>query len=537
MRKLLLALAVTVVAVPAVPAQTFLRKTKSDWLKDLASNQLDAQRSAAFALGKLRDGSDQTLTALTVALENPRDTVRDAAAFALGEIASRHPMAVWQKSGEELRKRLHDSDKRVRRSAAFALGSCGEQAQPALADLTRVLREDDAPVVRRNAAWALGRVGKETHDRAAVDGLVAALKRDGEDPLVLRDVAGALGEIGRPQAAPAARPLAEVMRSSRDPAVRKTALNTLVNLVDPSLAKEDEKENEVLVKVLCEALREGDAESKGLVAGALANLGEHAGPAVKDLAALVDDDTVPAEARRNAVLALTKIPKAILALSDGDAREVVRKLARALEPGQTAEERGPTAEARARDEMRQFTAEALHRIGFPLAEGALKQLIRAIRNDRDPMVRHRAIWVFLNADNLDGLEGAKEVLLEVVKKKREMPLIRYEAARALARAFGAQAPDAVIATLEEMLRDTSVRVYRQTNADVKGGSESSGGQSKPREDVDGDGRCLAAHALSFIGPRAKRGHPNIVPLLKELAKSKDPMSQQYARLALEKIGE
>src|SRR5205823_1012405 len=105
---------------------------------------------------------------------------------------------------------------------------------------------------------------KGTRDRVAVDGLVAAMERKDEDPLVLRDIAGALGEIGRPEAAPAARPLAEILRNSRDPAVRKTALNTLVNLVDPSLAKKAEGENDVLVKALCEALREGDPESKGL---------------------------------------------------------------------------------------------------------------------------------------------------------------------------------------------------------------------------------------------------------------------------------
>ena len=93
------------------------------------------------------------------------------------------------------------------------------------------------------------------------------------------------------------------------------------------------------------------------------------------------------------------------------------------------------------------------------------------------------------------------------------------------------------ATLVAMLRERSIRVYRQTNADVTGGSESSGRQSKPREDVEGDGRCLAAQALSFIGPPAKQGHPEIVGLLKELARSKDPLNQEYARLALDKIGE
>ena len=45
--------------------------------------------------------------------------------------------------------------------------------------------------------------------------------------------------------------------------------------------------------------------------------------------------------------------------------------------------------------VREFADDAS---GSPLAEGALKQLVRAIREDRDPKVRHRAIWAFLNAD-------------------------------------------------------------------------------------------------------------------------------------------
>src|SRR5205823_6990319 len=109
------------------------------------------------------------------------------------------------------------------------------------------------------------------------------------------------------------------------------------------------------------ALRDGDAESKGLVAGALANLGEHAGPAVRELAALVDDERLPAATRRNAVLALARVPNAIRDLPEAEARAVVRKLAKALDPKQ------PT-------EVRVFTAEALARVGFPAAEDALRPL-------------------------------------------------------------------------------------------------------------------------------------------------------------------
>src|SRR5262245_32999218 len=169
MRKFLVMLAAALLIVPAAPGQTFLGKSRADWLNELEKGDAKTQRSAAFALGKLGDASSETLDALRESLKSKLPEVRDAAAFALGEIAPRFQAAVWRQAGRELRGLLGDDDKRVRRSAAFALGSCGEQAQPALGDLTRVLREDREAVVRRNAAWALGRVGKGARDRGAVD--------------------------------------------------------------------------------------------------------------------------------------------------------------------------------------------------------------------------------------------------------------------------------------------------------------------------------------------------------------------------------
>src|SRR5262249_40141938 len=183
-------------------------------------------------------------------------------------------------------------------------------------------------------------------------------------------------------------------------------------------------------------------------------------------------------------------------------------------------------------------SEALARIGFPTIESALKPLVRAIAKDADLVVRHRAIWAFLNVDSLESLEGAKDALLGVVRRKSEEERInRYDAARALARGLGPASPNEVIDTLAEMLGDTSVVVYNQTNADVKGGRESAGGQSTVKQDLGGDARYMAAEALRFVGPPAKKQNPKIVGLLKELAKSKDPLNQKYARLALEKIGE
>ena len=524
MRKFLIVLAVLVL-VPPLPAQTtFLDKRQAAWLKDLAEGEPAQQRSAAFALGKLGDASPETLRALTKALGNGSASVRDAAAFALGELAVQSQAAVWREAKDELPRLLRDEDKRVRRSAAFALGSCGEEAREALADLARTLREDGEAGVRRNAAWALGRVGKGARDKGAVDALVVALESDGGDALVLRDVAGALGEIGRPAASPAVRPLAKVVRTSQDPAVRKTALNTLVHLVDPSLAKEAEDQNRVVVQALHEALREGDAAAKGLIAGALANLGEHAGPAIKDLAALADDERAPADARRNAILALTKAPKAIRELPEREAQGVVATLARGLDRKQPLE-------------VRIFAAEAIHSLGFPIARAALKPVLQAISRDPDRTVRQRSIWVFLNADNFEELEGAKETLLGVLRKPGEEKFVRYDAARSLARALGPESPREVVVALEDMLKDDMIVVYESTNADVKGRSESSGGQSTVKKVLGGDARFMAAHALTFIGPKAKEHCPKIIGLLKKLEQSKDERNQKFAREALDKLGE
>src|SRR5436190_8255238 len=121
MRKLLIVLAVLGL-VPPLPAQTtFLDRRQAAWLKDLAEGKPAQQRSAAFALGKLGDSSPETLRALTKALGNGSASVRDAAAFALGELAVQSKADVWRKAKDELPRLLRDEDKRVRRSAAFAL--------------------------------------------------------------------------------------------------------------------------------------------------------------------------------------------------------------------------------------------------------------------------------------------------------------------------------------------------------------------------------------------------------------------------------
>src|SRR5262249_3283050 len=159
------------------------------------------------------------------------------------------------------------------------------------------------------------------------------------------------------------------------------------------------------------------------------------------------------------------------------------KTLRALPPAESRRVIGQLAQALGQDypaEVRILAAEALARLDFPIIEPALKPLLRAVRSDPDQRVRHRAIWCFLHAD-LKTLDGGVEALTAALNDRAT----RYDAARALARALQRDAPKKVIDVLEAMLNDPTVKVYLGANADVRGGSESAGGQSAVREALGG----------------------------------------------------
>jgi HEAT repeat protein len=516
MRTLLLSMVLVLVA-PAAWGQSFLGKREAAWLSELQEGQGKERRSAAFALGKLGPISNNALTALIAALKDNDAAVRDAAAYALGEIAeARDAERVWQRAGKELLSRLNDDNARVRRSAAYALGSCkaGRDAEEALLKAL----SDRQPTVRRSAAWALGKSGTSVSSTTA-RGLIDALKGE-NDPLVLRDVAGALGALGRPLASDAADPLAQLMQNQSDIVVRKTALSSLLSLMGPEMAKASAGTHDRLVSALRDALKTGDGEMKGLVAGALDQLGDHAAPALQDLATIARDKTLPPATRRNAVVALTKMWPTIRRMSPEEAAGIVRALANVLDPEQPVE-------------VRQYIAEALSRIGFPHVAPATDALLDAISKDSNEMVRHRSVWAFLNCDDLAGRDRAVSVLRKALKDSHKGT--RYDAARCLAHGLNEKAGEDVIDTLDEMLHDPSIKIYNQTNTNVKGGSESSSGTSSVNADLGGDARFMAAQALGFIGPPARRA--KIIKTLKEMTTSKNELSREHATKALQKIGE
>jgi HEAT repeat protein len=541
---------------------TFLDRSPGHWLERLKSTRPAVRRSAAFALGRLGHEAYYAVPELARHLQDKDPGVRDAAASALGEIVfglrdQEVPFNValqWDQAGARLVKALSvdtEPDPRVRRSAAYALGTFGPAAAEALPALKKALR-DTNPAVRQNAAWAVGRVG--TADGATVAELCDLL-RDA-NPLVRRDAAGALGELGREQAAAAARPLFEALKKEADEVVLRTALDALSRRGQPEHAARaadlypllghkdpDTRRAAAFVlgsmkgepaaralPVLRQALKDADPGIQALAAAGLANVGGDAAPAVPDLADALARSPDPI-VRRNAALALANIGEA--------SRPAVPELAAALKPRPDAP-RDPL-KRRPYDEARRYAAEALARIEFPANERAIPALREVIRGDVNQDVRHRSIGALFTVPAAD-LEkaGLDKVLARVLEEApvrspewgRSNVLVRYDAARVLARRLEGRAPDKTSDLLVEMIRDKSLLIYRGTDATIKGtGTERGSGESGTREVANDDARYMAADALAFLGAKA-RANPEVAKALREAAEDKSTKLAESAKRAM-----
>jgi HEAT repeat protein len=533
-----LALVVPVTALVIGPApargQTdFLGKPVSHWLQALKDPSPEVRRGAAFALGKC--GSAAVPAVLARALGDGEGGVRDAAAYGLGELAAENQAAeVWSEAGSELTRLLaEDRDPRVRRSAAFALGSCGAKAAGTRAALVKALGDRD-PMVRQNAAWALGRLGTDGAEEAA-RGLARALS-DG-DAVVRRDAAAALGEVGAPAGRSATPALLACLTAEPEATVRVVVLDSLVKLVSPkdtdltaglarllkhqnkevahgaalALGKIGGPEARAAVPTLSEALQDPDAGVRELAAAALAGIGEPAEAAVTDLGAALRDPS-PA-VRRNAALALSHIgPKAA---------SVVPQLGRALDPQQP-------------HDVRFFAAEALYNVGPTAAEPVVPELLRILKEDKDQPVRQRAVYVLVNVQNKELLRGIYPALEAALGETDPRSLmVRYDAARALAARLGPDAPPKAIDVLLQMIKDPNLRVYHGSDSTLQTGDERSRRTTTVKENLAGDARFMAAVALEQIGPRANR--PEVIEALQEAARSKDDTTRKAAEAALKKI--
>jgi HEAT repeat protein len=162
-------------------------------------------------IGEKRLAIPGELENLRLGLQDPADEIREASAWALGQIGAQAATVV-----PALTAALADRDPVVRGLAALALRDIGEKALPALDTLVAHLKDDDVNV-RMMSAQAAGR--QRQRAASAVDALVAACRRPDEHVHVQRSLAEALGAIG-----PAARGSLPVLRElARIPRVRWSA--------------------------------------------------------------------------------------------------------------------------------------------------------------------------------------------------------------------------------------------------------------------------------------------------------------------------
>ena len=518
---------------PVHAEEAFLNRPLSVWIKDLKDPISKVRRGAAFALGK--SGSATVLSAVVQVLGDGEAGVREAAAYALGELAADgHGTAVWIKAGPKLLTLLaKDPNPRVRRSAAFAAGCCGTEAVDARPGLLAALT-DGEPMVRQNAAWALGQMGREAGPEVLA-GLVGVL--GDSDAVVRRDAALALGDLGKPAARIAVPALLACAQKETEASVRKVALDSLVKLVAPqnqnlvgelnrfleggddpvaraaalALGKIGGPEAKEAVPILKRVLLDDDASVRELAAGALGNIGPAAAPAVSVLVTALADRSAPV--RRNAALALARIGP--------EAAPAVPALARVLDTGKEPED------------VRMYVAEALGKIGQGL-DPVVDILLRTLKTDDNQVVRQRLIFALLQVEDRahsSAIVAALEAIME--EKSRENLLVRYDAARALAMRLHDRTPPRVAEVLLEMLQDKNLRIYFGSDSTLKTGDERSGSKTSVNENRGGDARFLAAEALAEMGKAANR--PKVIEALKDAVRSTDEEMQKAAEIALKQI--
>ena len=214
-------------------------------LTALADSVVSVREDAAYALGELE--AKEAVAGLSARLAREPDAqVRKMIAWALGQIESREATEPLGRAAQT------DASQEVRETAVWALGQLEDPA--AVPALEAVLR-DQSEELRGQAAWALGTI----EPSSAPPGLIAALKDS--SPKVRLRAAWALGQIEDGAAAPALLPLLK----DADPAVRKAAFWALGAIG-----------GEAAQPALIEALRDPDPDVRAAAARALG--GGHQSP-------------------------------------------------------------------------------------------------------------------------------------------------------------------------------------------------------------------------------------------------------------------
>jgi HEAT repeat protein len=439
---------------PQIPAQSLriYADVEPVFLGAIGDNDKYLRRSAAFALGCLESKSDAARQALDKALTDPEAMVRQNAAYALGQFA--------EDALPSIKRALRDSDSKVKRDAATVLlqkMSDAGKVHDLLPDLLPMCSDKDSEA-QRAALAVLVRI-VEPKDKDAIPALRSVLTV--QDIENRRNAALAMSNIGGPDTVDA-------------------------------------------LPVLLEAARNGDPELRRQAVLAVRNVGKEAAPAVNELIRYLKEDRDP-ETRKNAAMALGGIGSA--------SAPAIPVLVSKIQDG------------RENREVRFECAMSMQRIGaVPAAKEVIPTLLAFLKDTRqDTKVRERVVWALRpHAGNLRKVDGMKETFERIMKEPRTdgpdgNKMMRFDCAYMLGMIWQSEAPDNALNVLLEFLRDKEIKIYVGTGSTVDiTGQERKGGSAKVNEKGEGDGRVMAANALSAIGAGRYAGRADIMAQLRAI---------------------
>jgi HEAT repeat protein len=472
--------------------------------------------------------------------EDPQVSVKVCAAQAIWALDRQQADGVLQ----ELIAGLKALDPHVRTRAAGALAEMRADAQKAVPDLARALKDPESAEVRLKAAYALAAIGKAA--RSKVGALAAALKD--ENLKVRLYAAQALWAIDRQPTG------VEVLTGALKNAVEDYRLTAVAGLL--TIAEQSRPNPPAAlvaaVPALTDALTSGDAKVRVFAARTLAALGEPAAGAVPALTdALKHMDPL---LRAQAAFALVRIgPKARTALpalrdalNDGSAevrlfaaqalgglaedaasvRRAVTKLTELLAEQKDGLLRAQAAFAlgvlKAKTEaaiaalneglkdagnaaLRKAAAEALGKIGAP-ARITFPTLMEVADKDEDTKIRKAA------ADALKKVGRPTKEDVPQLKLGLKHKNARYRAAAVVALWMLQKEAQGATAALAECLDDPDETVRRMAPVALAGIGTAAVdavpalARALGRED-DEVLRARAAYALAEIGPKASAAAP------------------------------
>jgi HEAT repeat protein len=232
-------------------------------IKALGDGEANVRLAAAQALGSLDlDGNAEAIAALIEATDEPSLVVRMTVNKTLDKL--------WLKGSKldtMLIQGLVDQDVWIRRAAAKSLGRLGPKVVP---DLSKALADPDL-LVQLNAIRSLETIGPKSEEAVQ---LLASVLRSESRQVQLTAIA-ALGHIG-PNANTV---VAELVDTIHITDLQKEALRALCQIAP---------ENDGLMALLPDLLRDSDREIREMATRLLAQAGDRGGPILRE--AFIDSD-------------------------------------------------------------------------------------------------------------------------------------------------------------------------------------------------------------------------------------------------------